>query len=122
MAAKIYWTTTGLLAVAMAGAGIMDLLKTPEVVEAFTALGLPTYMLAIVGVAKLVGAPLLLVPAWPRLREWVYAGFAIDFLGAAACHLAVGQSVREVLPAFGATALLAVSYATYRIARAPKLA
>jgi len=92
----------------------------PELIEAVDRLGYPHYHLTIIGVAKLVGAPLLLVPRLPRLKEWVYAGFAIDFGGAIVAHAFAGDTVQQTLPALFCAALVGVSYATYRMS-GPKM-
>ena len=120
MIRRIYWISTVLLALAMVGAGIQDIRHAPELIEAVDRLGYPHYHLTIIGVAKLVGAPLLLVPRLPRLKEWVYAGFAIDFGGAIVAHAIVGDTLVQTLPALFCAALVAISYATYRMS-GPKM-
>jgi hypothetical protein len=84
----IYWTTTGLLALAMVMSAFMYLTKAPDLVANFQQLGYPLYFVAILGVAKLVGAIALLVPVAERVKEWTYAGFAFTFIGAVWTHLA----------------------------------
>ncbi len=115
MIRRIYWLSTGLLAVAMLVAGIQDVRHAPELIEAVERLGYPPYHLTIIGLAKLVGAPLLLVPRFPRLKEWVYAGFSIDFGGAIVAHGFAGDTLVQTLPALFCAALVAVSYVTYRM-------
>ena len=66
--------------------------------EAFTKLGYPAYMATIIGVAKLLGLATVLAPRLPRLKEWAYAGFCIDVLGAFFSHLAVGDYPEMVAP------------------------
>lgn len=114
MIARTYWTSTAMLALVMIAAGIQDLRHAPELLEAVERLGYPTYHLTIIGAAKLVGAPLLFVPGFPRLREWVYAGFAIDFGGAIAAHAFAGDTLEQTAPALFCAALVAVSYGSYR--------
>ena len=79
MIERIYWLSTGLLALGMLGAGAQELRQAPEIVEAAHRLGYPDYVLTLLGVAKVVGAPFLVVQRFPHLKEWVYAGFAFDF-------------------------------------------
>jgi hypothetical protein len=70
-------------------------------------------VLNIIGVAKLLGAAALMTPKLPRLEEWAYAGFVIDFVGGIWSHLAVqgvAGAVRLLLP----LAILTVSYVSYR--------
>jgi len=98
----------------MIGAGIQELRHAPELLEAARRLGYPDYFISLLGAAKIVGAPLLLVQGIPRLKEWVYAGFAFDFGGAIISHTAVGDSLLQTLPAICSAALLALSYGSYR--------
>jgi hypothetical protein len=58
-----------------------------------------------------------LVPGFPHLKEWVYAGFAFDFGGAIISHAASGDTFVQILPAITCAALLAVSYRLYRARR-----
>ena len=70
MSKKPYWITTSLLAAGMVVAGIQELRHAPELLEATHRLGYPDYLLTMLGAAKLVGAPLLLVQRFPHLKEW----------------------------------------------------
>lgn len=119
MTRRIYWISTALLSLAMVVAGVQDLRHAPELIEAADRLGYPHYHLSIIGAAKLVGAPLLLVPGLPRLREWVYAGFSIDFGGAILAHAFVGDTLEQTAPALFCAALVAVSYASHRLSAPP---
>ena len=107
---NVYWFTTSLLALGMLGAGIQETRHAPEILEAARRLGYPEYVLTLLGIAKLVGAPLLVVPRFPRLMEWVYAGFAFDFAGAIISHTVVGDTLIQTLPAACFAVILAVSY------------
>lgn len=98
----------------MAGAGIQELRHAPELVEAAQRLGYPDYLLTLLGTAKLVGAPLLMIQRFPHLKEWVYAGFSFDFGGAILSHTLVGDTLLQTLPALVCAALLALSYVSYR--------
>ena len=79
----IYWTSTGLFSAFMLMSGIQNLMVTPEWVALLKTIGYPSYLLAFLGVAKCLGVVALLVPGYPRIREWAYAGFFFDILGAA---------------------------------------
>ena len=59
--------------------------------EAFTHLGFPAYFRVELAWAKLLGVVLLLAPVPARLKEWAYAGFAINLVSALIAHLAVGD-------------------------------
>ncbi|MDX1941974.1 MAG: DoxX family protein, partial [Saprospiraceae bacterium] len=71
---------------------MVDFMRVPEVKEVIvTHLGYPEYVLDILGVAKIVAAMVLLVPRFPRLKEWAYAGLTIHIIGAIWSHLAIGD-------------------------------
>lgn len=104
----IYWVATGLVAAGMALSAFMYLSKNPELMSTFQAIGIPTYLVAVLGVAKLLGAIVLLAPVWDKLKEWAYAGFTFVFLGAAWTHIATGTPWLAPLVAL---LILLVSYA-----------
>jgi hypothetical protein len=107
----IYWIFTGLLAALMLVSSIPDILMVPDAVEFIVNhLGYPKYFLPFVGVAKFLGVVALLIPGFPRLKEWVYAGFVYDLSGAMYSGLAVGDPVLQVLPILIGFALIAGSY------------
>ncbi|MEX2232985.1 MAG: DoxX family protein [Cyclobacteriaceae bacterium] len=79
----LYWTFTGIFAAFMFLSGIQNALITPESVELLmTKLGYPQYIIPFLGVAKCLGAIAIVVPGFPRLKEWAYAGLFFDLLGA----------------------------------------
>jgi DoxX-like protein len=85
----IYWIFTGLFAAFMAFSAIPDVLLTDEAVAFMkTLLGLPNYLTQFIGIAKLLGVIAILVPGFPRIKEWAYAGFAFDLTGAVYCVIA----------------------------------
>jgi hypothetical protein len=84
----IYWVATGLLAAGMFMSAFMYLSKNPELIGSFEGLGFPLYFVSLLGVAKLLGAIVLLAPAGTRLKEWAYAGFIFTFIGAIWTHVA----------------------------------
>jgi hypothetical protein len=86
-----YWTTTILIAFFIGGGGVAQMAqyfgKPHSVVPV---LGYPMYFFAILGFWKVLGAIAILVPRYPRLKEWAYAGIFFDLTGAAASVVAVG--------------------------------
>ena len=86
----VYWTMTILVAFFMSGgvAQILQYRANPHGVV--PELGYPMYFFAILGVWKVLGAITILVPGFPRLKEWAYAGIFFDLTGAAASCGAVG--------------------------------
>ena len=103
----VYWIATGLVAAGMAMSAFMYLSSNPEMMSNFATLGIPKYLVLVLGVAKLLGAIVLLFPVWDRLKEWAYAGFTFVFLGAAYTHIATGTPWLAPLIAL---AILFVSY------------
>jgi hypothetical protein len=85
-----FWTATGLFCLQM-GFTAYAQLRLPQVAEAFTHLGFPGYFRVELSVAKLLGIVLLLAPVPARLKEWAYAGFAINLASAIIAHLSVGD-------------------------------
>ncbi|MES2616624.1 MAG: DoxX family protein [Bacteroidota bacterium] len=88
----IYLVTTWGVALMMLMSSAMYLTKNPELMAGFQTLGLPVYMIGILGVAKLLGAIALLLPKFEKVKEWAYAGFAFTFIGAVIIHLATNTS------------------------------
>jgi hypothetical protein len=87
----LYWTITGIFGAFMMFSAIPDIIVTPEAVEFVTnTLGYPKYILPFLGVAKALGVIAILVPGFPRLKEWAYAGLFFDLLGATYSAVSVG--------------------------------
>src|SRR5436853_2376511 len=109
----VYWIVTALFCLQMSFTAYAQL-RLPQVAQAFTHLGFPGYFRVEPSLAKLLGVVLLLVPLPPRLKEWAYAGFAIDLVSALVAHLAVGDGP-EAWGWAAATGLLwGVSYFLWR--------
>jgi hypothetical protein len=89
---KVYWGSLGVFCLAMVGGGVADLVRLQPQVEIMQTLQYPLYLLTIIGAAKLAGVAVLVAPGKPILKEWAYAGFSIDLVGAAASHLFVGDA------------------------------
>jgi uncharacterized membrane protein YphA (DoxX/SURF4 family) len=103
-----YWTTTVLVAFSMSG-GVAQVARVPGVVDGFVrVLGYPPYFVTILGVWKVLGAIAILVPRFPRLKEWAYAGIFFDLTGAAASSAAVhGGGFHILAPLFCAVLAIA---------------
>lgn len=93
-----YWILTGLFAFLMLGSAIPDILVVPMAVEGFRQIGYPAYLIPFLGWAKLFGVVAILVPGFPRIREWAYAGLFIDLLGATYSVLSIGKPVSAWSP------------------------
>ena len=108
-----YWCITGLFCLQMSFTAYAQL-RLPEVANAFAHLGFPDYFRLELSLAKLLGVLLLLAPVPMRLKEWAYAGFAIDLASAIIAHLAVGDGPQAWGWAAGTGVLWGVSYALWR--------
>ena len=87
----VYWTMTILVAVSIGSGGAAQVAHVQQNVDGFVrVLGYPLYFVTILGVWKVLGAITILVPRFPRLKEWAYAGIFFDLTGAAATWAAVG--------------------------------
>jgi hypothetical protein len=114
-----YWVFTGLLIVLMGMGSIPDIISSPDAVVLFEHLGYPTYLLPFLGVAKLLGLIAILIPGYPRIKEWAYAGLTFDLAGAAYSTLAAGDPVANSVFFLIGFAIIAGSYVCYhRLLRA----
>jgi uncharacterized membrane protein YphA (DoxX/SURF4 family) len=98
-----YWIATLWLALRMLSTGIVQLIKMKEEVDVMTHLGYPAYFLTILGVWKILGVIAILIPKFPVVKEWAYAGFLFAMSGAVISHLASGDGTKEF---FGPVLLL----------------
>jgi uncharacterized membrane protein len=94
----IYWTLTAFLSFAMLASGIQQMFQIGGYNGIVTSLGYPLYLLSIIGVWKILGVITILIPKFPLLKEWAYAGFFFAMSGAFISHIVVGQSFIEALP------------------------
>jgi hypothetical protein len=78
-----YWVVTGLFALFMAWSGVMNIMVDQGSIDLIvTALKFPEYMIPFLGWAKVLGAIAIVVPGFPRIKEWAYAGLFFDLAGA----------------------------------------
>ena len=96
----IYWTLTLVMFVpATAGAFVELFTHGPaNIVKIMLALGYPLYLMKILGFAKILGGIAILTGTLPRMKEWAYAGFTFDFLGATASHVLAGDAAHAAFP------------------------
>ena len=106
----IYWISTIWLALGMLSTGIVQLLNVKEDVDFIIRLGYPVYFLTILGIWKMLGAVTVLIPKFPLLKEWAYAGFFFAMSGAVFSHIASGNSMNEIAPPLGLLVLTVVSW------------
>lgn len=102
----IYWIATAWLSLGMLSTGVVQLIKMDEEVAMMKHLGYPLYFLTILGVWKILGVVAVLVPKFPLLKEWAYAGFFFAMSGAVFSHIACGDGGKEL---FGPVLLLVLT-------------
>ncbi len=85
----VYWISTSLFAAFMAFTAIPDIFLEPDAVAFISKLGYPEYFIVFIGIAKLLGSIAILIPGFPRIKEWAYAGLFFDLIGAVYSILAV---------------------------------
>jgi len=109
----LYWVFTGLFAALMLFSSFSNIITAPEAVELLkTKLGYPVYIIPFLGVAKLLGSITILIPRFPRLKEWAYAGLMFDLIGATYSSFAIGEPGAAFMLIF--VALGFASYYFYR--------
>jgi DoxX-like protein len=109
----VYWVVTALFCLQI-GFTAYAQLRLPQVAEAFNHLGFPAYFRLELSLAKLLGVALLLAPVPARLKEWAYAGFAIDLASALIAHFAVGDGPQAWGWAAATAVLWGLSYFLWR--------
>ena len=77
-----FWIITGIFSAFMLFSAIPDVLMTPEAKAFMNSLGYPDYIIPFIGVAKMLGILAILLPGFPLLKEWAYAGLFFDLAGA----------------------------------------
>ena len=106
----IYWVATVWLALGMFSTGLVQILKVKEEVTVITGLGYPEYFMTIIGVWKMLGVIAVLVPRFPLLKEWAYAGFFFVSTGAIISHFARADAAKEF---FGPTLLVVLTVVSW---------
>ena len=107
----IYWVATVLLSVGMLGSGLAQIFHEQAMVDIIVPLGYPLYLLYIIGVWKILGVTVILLPRFKLVKEWAYAGFFFVMTGALVSHLASGDdSVKGIIGPFMQTVFIILSW------------
>ena len=107
----IYWIATALLCFGMLGSGLAQIFHAEAMVDLVSPLGYPLYFLTIIGVWKIAGVIVLLMPELKLLKEWAYAGFFFLMTGALISHLASSHyEVKELIGPFMQTVFIILSW------------
>jgi hypothetical protein len=109
----IYWITTGFI---FLFEGVIPALtsQTEVAKEGIRHLGYPGYFGILLTIFKVTGACVLIIPRIPaRIKEWAYAGFALEFLFAFLSYMAVEGFKALALFPLVVLMILVVSYNNY---------
>ena len=92
-----YWVVTAFFLFNVLAGAIAELVQRKDNIEGMILLGYPLYFMMILGVWKVLGTIALLVPGFPRLKEWAYAGIFFNMTGAAISHAVSGSAAWHML-------------------------
>ena len=109
----IFWIITGLFAAFMTFSAVPDALCVPDAITFMNHLGYPTYIIPFLGVAKLLAVIAILIPGFPIIKEWAYAGLTFDLLGAVYSIFASGGADKGMIFMILPFILLIGSYIFY---------
>lgn len=108
----LYWSSTTMAFVAFMGSGFANLLHADHVMVDMVRLGYPGYFSTILGAFKIAGALCIIVPRFPRLKEWAYAGMMFDLSGAALSRAAIHDHPLTILAPLLVLLVVLVSWKT----------
>lgn len=106
----IYWIFTLWMSLGMVSTAIVQLMKNKDELANFTNLGYPSYLMTIIGIWKILGVIAILIPKFPLLKEWAYAGFFFVMSGAVISHIIVNDSFSNTFPAVLLLVLVIISW------------
>ena len=109
----IYWISTGLILAMMLFSAASSFMQNPDGTKMMEAIGYRPYVIHFLAVAKVLGVIAILTPGFPRLKEWAYAGFTFDLIGATYSFYASGFAIKDWIFMPVLIAVLACSYIFY---------
>jgi uncharacterized membrane protein YphA (DoxX/SURF4 family) len=74
---------------------VSSFIDNPEGAKMMASIGYRPYVLHLLAVAKVLGVIAILTPGFPRLKEWAYAGFMFDLIGASYSFYASGFAIKD---------------------------
>ncbi len=116
-----YWILTIFMFIpGLAGAAVELFTDGPEsIVKIMITLGYPLYLMKILGFAKILGSVAILWGKFPKLKEWAYAGFAFDYLGATASHIFASDTPAAIFPFLFFIVMMITYYLWYKTKATP---
>jgi len=106
----IYWATTVLMGVGMFGSGVAQVIRAKEMVDIIVPLGYPLYFMTIIGVWKILGVIVIVIPGFKLAKEWAYAGLFFTMTGALISHLVMGDGGKAVAGPLMQTVFIILSW------------
>jgi DoxX-like family len=107
----LYWVCTIAIALLFLSGGTMQVMRSPTAIEGITHLGYPVHFAVLLGVSKILGAIVILLPGFALVKEWAYAGIVIDLTGASVAHAVMGDGAGNIVAPLVFTAVVAASWA-----------
>jgi uncharacterized membrane protein YphA (DoxX/SURF4 family) len=111
MKSTAYWITTILGAGLLFIGGLLFITHGEQQVAEMNHLGFPIYFLTILGIGRFLGSIAIVIPLFPRLKEWAYAGIFIDLTGASASHAFSGDGPAKIASPLILLVLVVASWA-----------
>ncbi len=108
-----YWIITGIFSAFMFLTSIPDILMIQDAITFMNHLGYPNYFIPFIGVAKVLGSIAIIIPGYPRIKEWAYAGLAFDLIGATYSQIATDGFKPGIFFMLLPIAFLIISYMLY---------
>lgn len=104
-----YWISTAILCFCLSG-GIGQLFQVKEIVDGFAPLGYPLYFILVIGFWKTMAIIAILVPRFPLLKEWAYAGVFFAMTGASFSQAMVHAPIFHIIVPLAIAGLAIVSW------------
>jgi uncharacterized membrane protein YphA (DoxX/SURF4 family) len=117
----VYWVSTLLFVLPQVWSAFQMLTQAPRMAATLHHLGYPDYFMVSLGVVKLLGAAVILLGLWPDLKEWAYAGYTFDTMGAFVSHVSAGDSLGTAAVPLVFLTVQLVSYVSWRRLGKPQL-
>jgi len=109
----LYWVFTILICALMVFSAVQEIINGPESVKFMAGIGLPAKLNPFLGVAKILGVIAILIPGYPRIKEWAYAGLMFDLIGATYLIISAGAPISGWVFMFIFIGILGASYFLY---------
>src|SRR5262249_17501288 len=90
--------------------GVMGALRASPFLGIIIRLGYPAYLMTILGVSYFLAGVAIVLPRFPRAKEWAYAGLIFIYSGAAVSRFIACDGIEGLLAPFIFSALVLTSW------------